>query len=93
VIRRVPEVVLAPALRAVRLDSGKKLHSQQLFRTTEELLRQRSFEWEPQKSVLKHLSNGSSLYWKNAFHGWVQRKMNRLAERIPSMSLPTYTSR
>ena len=84
---------LGPFSRAVCLDNCKTSHTLRLLRLTDESLRQRSFEWEPKKSVLKHSLNGSWLCWKNAFHGWVQDKMNRSAERIRSMNSPTCTSR
>ena len=69
-----------------------RTNTQQSSELTEEWLRQRSSEWEPKRSVLKHSLNGSWLCWKNAFHGWDQDKMNRSAERTRSMNSPLYSS-
>jgi hypothetical protein len=55
--RRVPEPVSANSQRAVCVDDCKTSHTLRLLRLTDELLRQRSFEWEPKTSTLQHSLN------------------------------------
>jgi hypothetical protein len=92
-IRCVPKLVSAPSLRAVCLDNCKTSHTLRILRMANELLRPRSFEWEPKTIALKHLLNGSWPYSKNAFRGWDQDKMSPPVDRTPSMNSPTRTSR
>jgi hypothetical protein len=58
-IRRVPELVSASSQRAVCLDICKTSHTLRILRLADESPRQRSFEWEPKTSVLKHSLIGS----------------------------------
>ena len=89
--RRVPKTS-SPVLVGC-IPRQLQLHSLRRHRIRMRRCAKRSFEWEPKKSVLRHLLNGFWLCWKDAFHGWVQDEMSRSAERTRWMNSPTCTSR
>src|ERR1035438_1989861 len=72
------------------VDNCKISHTVRLLRVTDELLRQRSFEWEPKTNALQHSLNGSWLFLKFFFNDWATTEIYPLSlhDALPICCLP-----